>query len=31
MRVAMLSALEGDDTTRNLGFRCARDLPGAKP
>jgi formylglycine-generating enzyme required for sulfatase activity len=25
MRVAMLSALEGHDTTRNLGFRCARD------
>jgi len=24
MRVAMLSALEGHDTTRNLGFRCAR-------
>lgn len=31
MRVAMLSALEGDDTTKNLGFRCARDLPGAAP
>ncbi|MGQ0799085.1 MAG: formylglycine-generating enzyme family protein [Pseudomarimonas sp.] len=27
MRVAMLSALEGHDTTRNLGFRCARTLP----
>ena len=25
MRVAMLSALEAHDTTRNLGFRCARD------
>jgi len=24
MRVAMLSALQGHDTTRNLGFRCAR-------
>lgn len=27
MRVAMLSSLEGRDTTANLGFRCARDLP----
>ncbi|KFN51011.1 formylglycine-generating enzyme family protein [Arenimonas composti] len=27
MRVALLSSLEGDDTTGNLGFRCARDLP----
>jgi len=27
MRVAMLSSLEGRDTTGNLGFRCARDLP----
>ena len=27
MRVAMLSSLEGNDTTGNLGFRCARDLP----
>lgn len=27
MRVAMLSALQGETTTRNLGFRCARDLP----
>lgn len=25
MRVAMLSSLEGRDTTRNLGFRCATD------
>jgi formylglycine-generating enzyme required for sulfatase activity len=29
MRVAMLSALEGHDTTRNLGFRCARDVQTA--
>lgn len=28
MRVAMLSSLEAHYTTRNLGFRCARDLPG---
>lgn len=27
MRVAMLSALEADDTTSNLGFRCAKDIP----
>lgn len=27
MRVAMLSALEAVATTRNLGFRCAKDLP----
>ena len=26
MRVAMLSALEGRYTTRNLGFRCAREI-----
>ena len=26
MRVAMLSSLEADDTTSNLGFRCARDI-----
>ena len=26
MRIAMLSALEADDTTGNLGFRCARDV-----
>jgi sulfatase modifying factor 1 len=25
MRVAMMSSLEGSYTTRNLGFRCARD------
>lgn len=27
MRVAMLSSLDGHDTTANLGFRCARDAP----
>lgn len=27
MRVAMLSSLAARDTTTNLGFRCARDLP----
>lgn len=27
MRVAMLSALEAANSTSNLGFRCARDLP----
>jgi len=27
MRVAMLSSLDAPDTTANLGFRCARDLP----
>jgi sulfatase modifying factor 1 len=27
MRVALLSALSGADTTNNLGFRCARTLP----
>ena len=26
MRVAMLSSLQGSDTTANLGFRCARNL-----
>lgn len=26
MRVAMLSSLDGRDTTGNLGFRCAKDL-----
>jgi len=31
MRVAMLSALQAEDTTANLGFRCARDPAGAKP
>lgn len=27
MRVAMLSALEANNSTSNLGFRCAKDLP----
>ena len=27
MRVAMLSSLQAADTTRNLGFRCARSSP----
>jgi formylglycine-generating enzyme required for sulfatase activity len=27
MRVAMLSSLGARDTTANMGFRCARDLP----
>lgn len=27
MRVAMLSALQAQDSTGNLGFRCARDIP----
>ncbi|MFO0729134.1 MAG: formylglycine-generating enzyme family protein [Myxococcota bacterium] len=31
MRVAMLSALGAKDTTMNLGFRCAKSLPEAKP
>lgn len=31
MRIAMLSALEAEDTTANLGFRCARDVPGGTP
>jgi formylglycine-generating enzyme required for sulfatase activity len=31
MRVAMLSALEGADITSNLGFRCAKPLPGKQP
>lgn len=26
MRVALLSSLQADDTTLNLGFRCARDV-----
>lgn len=30
MRTAMLSALSAKDVTANLGFRCARDLPGGK-
>mgnify|MGYP003672346907 FL=1 len=29
MRVAMLSALQAEDTTGNLGFRCARDIKEA--
>lgn len=28
MRTAMLSSLEGSDTTRNMGFRCAYDSTG---
>jgi formylglycine-generating enzyme len=31
MRIAMLSALEADDTIGNVGFRCARDVAGATP
>lgn len=31
MRVAMLSSLEAANTTSNLGFRCARSVPGASP
>jgi formylglycine-generating enzyme len=31
MRIAMLSSLSAASTNRNLGFRCARDIPGAKP
>jgi formylglycine-generating enzyme required for sulfatase activity len=31
MRIAMLSALEADDTTGNVGFRCARDVSGVLP
>jgi sulfatase modifying factor 1 len=31
MRVAMLSSLEARYTTRNLGFRCARDITETKP
>lgn len=31
MRVAMLSALQARDTTRNLGFRCVRDGAGDLP
>lgn len=30
MRTAMLSALSAKDVTANLGFRCARNLPGAQ-
>lgn len=31
MRIAMLSALQADSTTRNLGFRCARDSGSTSP
>jgi formylglycine-generating enzyme required for sulfatase activity len=31
MRIAMLSALEAQSTTGNLGFRCARDPAGERP
>ena len=33
MRIAMLSSLEAANTTRNVGFRCAKPLPppGARP
>lgn len=31
MRVAMLSALQAEDTTANLGFRCARGPQGKTP
>ncbi len=31
MRIAMLSSLEARYTTRNLGFRCARDVMESKP
>lgn len=31
MRVAMLSSLEAANTTRNLGFRCARDVSSTTP
>ncbi|WP_257385754.1 formylglycine-generating enzyme family protein [Tahibacter caeni] len=31
MRTAMLSALQAEDVTANLGFRCARNLAGATP
>ena len=27
MRVAMLSSLQAQDSTGNLGFRCAKDIP----
>lgn len=30
MRIAMLSALRGGSTTRNLGFRCAADAEPAR-
>jgi formylglycine-generating enzyme len=31
MRTAMLSSLAADDTTKNLGFRCARDAVPERP
>jgi formylglycine-generating enzyme len=31
MRIALLSALDADDVTGNLGFRCARDPTGVSP
>lgn len=31
MRIAMLSALDAEDVTGNLGFRCARSIPGDSP
>lgn len=31
MRLAMLSSLEANATTLNLGFRCAKDDAGARP
>jgi len=31
MRVAMLSSLKAVNTTMNLGFRCARDVPASPP
>ena len=31
MRTAMLSSLQAADTTRNLGFRCARSVPRDTP
>ena len=31
MRIAMLSALDAEDVTGNLGFRCARTPSGDKP
>ncbi len=31
MRIAMLSSLGAASTNRNLGFRCVKDIQGAKP
>jgi formylglycine-generating enzyme required for sulfatase activity len=31
MRIALLSSLNGSDTTNNLGFRCVRPNPKEKP